>query len=382
MGVALDAAAGTGKDLGTVSEAMMKAAQGNTGALGRLGIATKDASGKALTFNEVLANMATTFKGQASAAADSTAGKMANAKIQFGEFQEQIGSALLPAVGAMATFFTNTLLPAISAVTGWIESHKDLVIAALVGIGVVLGATVVPAFIAWAAAAAVAAVNTLLALAPLILIGAAVAGVAYLIISNWNTVKAVTEAVWNAILGAIHWVWNWVVQNWPILLAVITGPIGAAAYLIYRYWDQIKGGAADVWNFIRGGWDALVGFFTGIPGRIASAAAGMWHGITDAFRGAINALIDLWNRLGFDLPGIDMGPIHIGGHHIGVPQIPHLAGGGLVTSGGLAWLHPAEVVVPAPAAGRSITVNATITDGADLDLLLRRLNFAATAGRL
>src|SRR5215471_5856692 len=132
MGVALDVSAGTGKDLNSVTEAMMKAAQGNTGALGRMGIATKDASGNAMTMREIMANLATTFRGQAAEAADTTAGKMRAASIQFHEFQEQIGTALLPVMTKMADIFTNTVLPAISAVVGWIETHGNAVIAALI----------------------------------------------------------------------------------------------------------------------------------------------------------------------------------------------------------------------------------------------------------
>src|SRR5215471_196018 len=104
MTTALDVSAGTGKDLGSVTEAMMKAAQGNIGALGRMGIATKDASGHALSMDQIMKNLAGTFKGQAAAAADSTAGRMQNATIQFHEFQEQIGTYLLPVVATMSEF--------------------------------------------------------------------------------------------------------------------------------------------------------------------------------------------------------------------------------------------------------------------------------------
>jgi len=383
MTTALDVSAGTGKDLGSVTEAMMKAAQGNIGALGRMGIATKDASGKAKSMDQIMSDLSQTFKGQAAAAADTTAGKMKSATIQFHEFQEQIGTALLPVMSKLADVFQNVLLPAISAVVGWIEAHGNVVVAALVGVGVVLMTTVVPAFIAWAASAAAAAAATLIAMGPVILIGAAVAAVAYLIISNWDTVKAVTEAVWHAILAAVHWVWDFLKDNWPLIVGFLLGPIALAAGLIYKYWDQIKGGAADVWNFIRGGWDSLVGFFTSIPGRIAGAAAGMWHGITDAFRGAINALIDIWNRLHFTLPSIDWGPIHLGGNEIGVPTMPHLATGGLVAQTGMAVVHAGERVVPPGGSAAAIHIeNAHFTDGADIDLLLAKVQFAVTAGRL
>jgi hypothetical protein len=87
--VAVDASAGTGKDLSSITLAMGKAAQGSTGGLEKLGVATKGAHGEALTADQVFANMAKTFKGDAATAADTR--PVVNAKIQFGEFQE-IGS--------------------------------------------------------------------------------------------------------------------------------------------------------------------------------------------------------------------------------------------------------------------------------------------------
>jgi len=385
LSVATDVAAGTGKDLGSVTDAMAKAALGNTGALGRMGVATKDAAGHALSFNQITTNLATTFKGQAAVAADSAAGKMQNAKIQFGEFQEQIGGYLLPAVATMSTFFTNTLLPAISGVANFIATHKDAMIAAFVGFAVVVGGVVIPAFISWAAAAGAAAIATLVAAAPFIALGAVIAGVAYVIIVNWNTIRDVAMTVWNAILGAIRAVWNWISTNWPLLVAILTGPIGIAVYLIATYWENIKAGAAAVWGFIRRGWDDLVGFFTGLPGRIASIATHMWDGIGQAFRGVINWMIDLWNKLQFKLPSIHFGPINIDGPTIGVPNLPHLAAGGIVRRPTLALLgeNGPEAVVPLGRGGAGIHIeNVNLSDGADVDLLMRRLSFATTAGRL
>jgi hypothetical protein len=386
MGVALDVAAGTGKDLGSVTEAMMKAAQGNTGALGRMGVATKDAAGHALSMDQIMANLATTFKGQASTAADSAAGRMANAKIQFGEFQEQIGGYLLPVLATLASFFTNTLLPAISGFVDWISAHKDIVVAALIGFGVVVGAVVVPAFIAWAIAAGTAAIATLAAAAPFIAIGVVIAAVALVIIKNWDTIVAATKTAWDFVLGLIQGVWNWVRANWPLLLAILLGPFAVAALEVVKHWDTIKAGAQVAIDFIKRIFNDLVGFFTGLPARITGALSGVWDGFRNAAAAAFNAIAGLWNRtigsLSFHIP--DWVPA-LGGKGFDVPDIPTLAAGGLMTSSGLVYAHAGEVISPAPAGvgGPAVHIeHATFTDAADIDLLMARAEFAISAGRL
>ena len=67
-----------------------------------------------------------------------------------------------------------------------------------------------------------------------------IAGVAYLIIHNWDTIVAATKAAWDAVVGAVQFVWNWIKDNWPLLLAILTGPIGVAVALIVTHWDTIK----------------------------------------------------------------------------------------------------------------------------------------------
>lgn len=115
LSLATNVSAGTGKDLASVTDAMMKAALGNTGALGKMGIAVKNADGKAKSLDQIMKDMADTFGGQATAAATTAAGQMRNASIQFGEFQEQIGAKLMPVLAALAGFFMDTVIPALDS---------------------------------------------------------------------------------------------------------------------------------------------------------------------------------------------------------------------------------------------------------------------------
>ena len=87
MNVALDVAAGTGKNLDTVVQAMARSLAGSDTALTRLVPSIKGA-------DDPLKALEETFKGAAEAAANTD--PYARMQIIFGEMQEQIGAALLP----------------------------------------------------------------------------------------------------------------------------------------------------------------------------------------------------------------------------------------------------------------------------------------------
>ncbi|HEX6468496.1 MAG TPA: hypothetical protein VF069_05320 [Streptosporangiaceae bacterium] len=179
-----------------------------------------------------------------------------------------------------------------------------------------------------------------------------------------ETFRNIVQAVMRGVSTAIGWVvdiakavFNWIKANWPLLLAILGGPIGLAVLAIIKHWDAIKAGITAVRNWIVDRWNDVIGFFSGIPDRITAVANRMWEGLKSAARGAINFLIDAWNRLDFGihvhLPSFIPG---IGGKGFDVddliPDIPRLAEGGLVPSragGVLALLGEGgedEVVLP------------------------------------
>ena len=83
---------------------------------------------------------------------------------------------------------------------------------------------------------------------------------------------------------------------------------------------------------ITGTWDSVVDEVGGLGGRITSAASGIFDGVKDAFRSAINFIIDGWNNLSFSLPSIPTPFGDIGGYTISTPNIPRLATGGVIHS--------------------------------------------------
>jgi hypothetical protein len=111
--LALDIAAGTGKDLATVTEALGKAYDGNLGALKRIGVPLDENIIKTKDFDAATKALSETFAGQAAAAAETFAGRMARIKIGIDEAKEQLGQALLPLLERFAKFATEQLAPAL-----------------------------------------------------------------------------------------------------------------------------------------------------------------------------------------------------------------------------------------------------------------------------
>ena len=113
--IALDVAAGSGKDLEAVSNALGKAYEGNTAALGKLGLGLSSAQLKTMSMDEITTRLSQTFAGQASIQAETFAGKMERLKIALNETKENIGFALLPMLTDLATFVQDTIVPAFDA---------------------------------------------------------------------------------------------------------------------------------------------------------------------------------------------------------------------------------------------------------------------------
>ena len=95
LNTALDVAAGTGKDLRTVTSALQRAYLGETTALAKLRIGYTTADLKARDFDEVLAELQDKFQGSSAKAADTLAGKMARLKESVEQAQEAFGEGLV-----------------------------------------------------------------------------------------------------------------------------------------------------------------------------------------------------------------------------------------------------------------------------------------------
>jgi phage-related protein len=179
----------------------------------------------------------------------------------------------------------------------------------------------------------------------------------------WQASIDAIGMAFNWVMGIIKSVWEWIVANWPLLLAIITGPIGMAVYLIMNNLDAIIGFFQAAFKFIG---DIIMGYinfwigifvflgtgimnvFMAIPNAIVTAfnfvvnffknfvntGIGLFEGFINFVLGGINRLIGALNTLKITIP--DWVPF-VGGQTwgISIPEIPmlklpRLAKGGIV----------------------------------------------------
>lgn len=211
LNLALDISAATGKDLTTVSEALSKAYNGQTTALAKLDPSMRGLVKEGASFNEIGAIMADTFGGAAATAAGTAEGQFKRLGVAFGEAQESLGMALMPAIQAF--------LPLLQGAAEWAQKNTGTVKNLAIAVGVL--------------SAAILAIN----------IG----------------MKVYTAA--TTLATAAQWAFNAAVSANPIVL--IGAAIATAIALIYRFRTEIKAAFDDFDRFMN-----KFGFL----GKIAGAA--------------------------------------------------------------------------------------------------------------
>ena len=115
LNLALDIAKGRGLELETVANALGRAQDGNTTALGRLGLGLSKAELSTLSFTQVQEKLSNLYGGAAAANAETFQGKIDRLKVGFDEAKESLGVALLPAVEQFIGFLNQTGIPTLNA---------------------------------------------------------------------------------------------------------------------------------------------------------------------------------------------------------------------------------------------------------------------------
>jgi hypothetical protein len=115
LNLALDLSAATGKPLETVTNALGRAYDGNTTALGKLGLGIDQADLKGKTFDQTFKDLTLTFGNFAENESETTAKQMERVKIALDEAKESIGAALLPVVQELTDFLLVYFIPTLEA---------------------------------------------------------------------------------------------------------------------------------------------------------------------------------------------------------------------------------------------------------------------------
>jgi len=111
LSLALDISTQTGKPLETVANSLGKAYDGNTTALGKLGIGLSSAELKTMDFTQVQTRLSDLFGGAAARNAQTFQGRMDILKTTLNEAKETIGYALLPILEKLVGYFTQYVVP-------------------------------------------------------------------------------------------------------------------------------------------------------------------------------------------------------------------------------------------------------------------------------
>jgi hypothetical protein len=246
-------------------------------------------------------------------------------KIILGELAKEFGGSaaargktftgqmdtLRESMNNLAASVTAILIPSIKSLTGPMQVVADFfskhttTAKVLTGVLVVLAATLLTVSVAtkaYAAAAVIAtgaqyalsgayaAFNLILAANPILLVVAALAALAIGLVLAYKKVKPFHDAVQGT--------FNWIKNHWPLLLGILTGPIGLAVLAIVRNWAKIASATRSAWNTVKniitGALGATVGAITGFAGRFTRAASG----IANAFKGGLRGLVSWAGTLG------------------------------------------------------------------------------------
>jgi hypothetical protein len=124
--LALDLAQVSGKSVETVANALGKAYDGNTTALGKLGLGLDANLLKSKDNEAIITSLEGTYGRFAEGAAETTAKKFERIRIATDEAKESIGAALLPIVEKLSVYILETVVPNLQAFIAGLTGEGSL----------------------------------------------------------------------------------------------------------------------------------------------------------------------------------------------------------------------------------------------------------------
>lgn len=219
--------------------------------------------------------------------------------------------------GAQVYFAIQNVYHIAQQIIGFLASNWQATIAA---VGAVVAAVLVPAFITWAVAATEAAVATIMAQLPMILLLAAIAALAFGVVYAYQhfqifrdivdgvasfltgTVLPAFEVVAKFMVAQFQQVVAWFQTNWPLIqqtvsvvLDLVKGIIGAFIGIVIILWNtfgnNILTQVKNIWNLISGTISGVVKVIEGIITIAMAIITGNWGA---AWRGIQQVLQGIW----------------------------------------------------------------------------------------
>jgi hypothetical protein len=250
QGLALDVAAGSGKSLDAVTQALAKAYEGNTASLGRLGIGISAAELKTMSFDDITKRLSETFAGQADVAANTFEGRIARLRLAFEDVRDSLAEKLLPLIERFITFLMEKGVPALNGFVAGLTG-QDSVTAGITdasngafvfgerlktAIGfvisikdelLILGAIIAAVFVTNKIILFVAAIQTIVGAMVALRTAAAAAGIATAFATGGASVGTALAAL--AAAGAIYGLSQMAGDSAPSVPSVPSVPSGASA---------------------------------------------------------------------------------------------------------------------------------------------------------
>jgi hypothetical protein len=296
--------------------------------------------------------------GLATAASQAQGGGLVQLGNQLGAMGTAIGNDLLKTLDPLV----EKLMPVVEQITAWAAEHPKLVSAIVLGAAALLGLLVAISAIGIllltlpAAFAAVGAAVMLLGapiLPVVLLIGFAVG----LIIAHWQQVLTGLEAVgpliaiywndlWTGIANFVEGIVTKVENTWDGMLTFGSNVINQMKDMISTVLQAI----GTIWNTA---WQDDYNFFFNIWTMIVNGLKSQVNDVISIIDGLISAI----DSLHISIPAIQIPGTKIGTPALDIqfdiPQIPHLAAGGIATVPTVALIGEAgpEAVIPLSSSG-------------------------------
>ena len=333
----------------SIKQADIAAEKAKHGLSGLTGAAAKQASMTATL--ALLTKQTASAHGAFAREADTAAHAQQVANAKWVDAQAALGKALLPVMTVFANMLgkvsgllgdnataTTVVLGTIGALAAGVLALNAAYKVQTAAVAVAGKGTKIYAAAQKIAAAATWLLNAAMSANPAVLITVAVLALVAAVVLLYKksaTFRAIVTAAFDAVKRAASACYEWIRRNWPLLLAVLAGPIGVAVAVIVRHWSAIKAAAKAVFDWLGKAASSVFGAL----GRAASRFLEPIIRIFDAMKAAIQTVIDAVEWL------IDKIA------HIHLPKLP-------------SWLPGVKGAPPAPAvAGPAIAGRSTAGAG-------------------